>query len=405
MFRIALIVCLACLNLFAQDAAGVSKEDLAAQVRKTNDFAFKLYGELAKESGNVAFSPHSLSVAFAMTWAACLGDTHREIGQTLGLGPDQELTHRVMAALSAALQQRADGSDFGLRLANRLWGYSRVPHSYYEKPLLDFLGQTYRSPFGQVDFGDEPKARSEINDWVSSHTDERISELIPSGILNALVRMVLVNAIHFQDSWETAFNREETRRHAFRVDPGKDIKVDMMSRTGSHPVVETPDLTLVEMPYSGKSMRMLAILPAKAVTMEALAGKLSAALVESLRGKLRPEKRRLLFPRFHLETSYDLAKVGLPALGMKAPFKFSEEWKPLNGGRDKLAITNVIHSVVIDVDEKGTEAAAATAIVLKKRGGPRPLRFNRPFLFLIQPCQSGLILFLGRVVHPMPIKM
>jgi len=357
-----------------------------------NDFAFGLMRQLG--SGNQIVSPHSIRTAFAMCIAGTDGATKEEIAQVLGLAGGAA-AHAAIAKMQATLDA-ANSDKLELRTANRLWGNNR--DGYFEQPFLDFAREQYGAGLGHVNFGQPDAARALINRWVSERTTGKIPELLPDRSITPRTVMVMTNAIYFLGAWENQFDEDRTRKMPFHLNAKDDVLVPFMRRVGSYEVATTQGCTALALPYKGGKLRMLVMLPDGELT--AFRKQLTAASYARLRAALKPQPRALAMPRFRLQQHYALHEKTLPAMGMRAPFKLSHDWTPLNGDKEELCISGVFHSAVIDVNEVGTEAAAATAVVLSKRSLPAPLRIDRPFAFTIEHTETGQILFAGQVANP-----
>jgi serpin B len=388
--RFALVL----LTLFALPAAA---EDTARAVTDGNTaFALDLYAKLSAKPGNVFYSPYSISMALGMTWAGAKGATADEMAKTLHFGSD---VHAGFAALNKRLLGQQPG--YQLSIANRLY----VQQSYQ---LLDaFTAVTkeqYLAPVEQVDFA-KPETRKHINGWVEDQTNKRIKDLIGEGVLTRLTRLVLVNAIYFKGTWATAFDKKSTRPQPF-MSGGKKFDVPMMFRSMPHSARvrygEADDVQVLELPYQGGDVAMVVLLPRKRDGLTALEKKLDAAKLNQLVGALRSSEVDVSLPRFRVEQSLALAST-LQEMGM--PQAFSEQVADFSGmsGKKDLYISAVIHKAFVEVNEEGTEAAAATAVVMTTKGMAEPsptFRADHPFIFALRDTKSGSVLFLGRVDDP-----
>lgn len=385
---------LALLVLFALPAA--AKDAPQAAAAGNSAFALELYAKLSSEPGNLFYSPYSLSMALGMTWAGARGATADEMAKTLHFGKD---VHAGFAALNKRLLGRQPG--YQLSIANRLY----VQQGYR---LLDaFTAVTkeqYLAPVEAVDFG-KAETRAHINQWVEDQTNKRVKDLIGEGVLNSLTRLVLVNAIYFKGTWATEFDKKNTTPQPFFTGSRK-FDVPMMFRTmnGRARVryAELDGVQVLELPYQGGDVTMVVLLPQARDGLGALEKKLDAAQFERLVGALRPSEVDVFLPRFRIEQSFALAPT-LQAMGM--PQAFSERSADFSGmsGRKDLYISAVIHKAFVEVNEEGTEAAAATAVVMMTKS-VEPLRWtfraDHPFLFALRDTKSGSVLFLGRLDDP-----
>ena len=371
--------------------------DVATVVDGSTEFALDLYARLRTEHGNLFLSPRSISTALAMTYAGARGETARQMATVLRLSTEQERLHPAFAALESSLD--AAGNDAGCRLhaANALWGQQGAHF------LDEFLAPTrkyYGAVLREVDFVQAAdQARKTINAWVADQTRKKITELLRRGDLDPSTVLVLTNAVYFQGNWASRFDRGYTREAPFRINPQDQVVVPMMQQVRRFPFAQTDELDLLEMPYAGDRLSMVLLLPKKLGGLAALEDSLRRENLERWLGRLRQQPVRVSLPRFQLDARFDLSGT-LAALGM--PDAFSGRKADFSGmtGRRDLWIDAVIHQARVEVNEEGTEADAATAVVIKK-GPPVPeFTADHPFLFLIRDRQTGSILFLGRVVNP-----
>ena len=359
-----------------------------------NDFAFRLLPQLGP--GNQIVSPHSLRTAFAMCIAGTDGATNKEIAQALGLGGGAK-THAEIAKMQAVLDAAGRGK-IKLRTANRLWGNNRA--GYFEQSFLDFACKQYGAGLSPVDFGQPDAARDFINRWICEQTTGKIPELLPDRSITRRTVMVITNAIYFLGYWEDKFEVKRTREMPFHVSAKEAVQVPFMQRTGEYGVAATQGCTALALPYQGGELRMIVMLPDG--DLAAFQEQLTSTKYAKLRTALHFEEVALAMPRFQLQKKYALHEDVLPAMGMQAPFTFSHDWTPLNDDKDRLCISGVFHSAVIDVNEAGTEATAATAIVVMQDMAiaTRELCLDRPFAFTIEHTKTGHILFAGHVANP-----
>jgi serpin B len=363
-------------------------------------FAVKLYREVAKAEGNVALSPFSVSTALAMTWAGARGETAEEMRSVLGFGSEQQAVHEAFAELQAKLAKASEADGVELNIANRLWG---MTGHVFEAEFLRITREGYGAELEALDFSDAAKAAKTINTWIEAQTKDRIKDLLAAGDLGPLTRLVLTNAVYFKGSWLVEFDPKATQEASFFAPTGE-VEVKMMFRKGEMRYGETDDAQLVSLPYRGEGISMLLVLPKAKDGLGALEAKLDAELLSKWMGLGAKEKVKLWLPRFRLESTFSLGEA-LQALGM--PSAFSEASADFSGmtGRRGLYISAVLHKVFVEVNEEGTEAAAATAVVMKTRRAvespPTPeFRADHPFLFLLCDDETGSILFMGRVQQP-----
>jgi len=377
----------------------VARNDQAAVVDGNSQFAVDLYAKLRTTEGNIFFSPYSISTALAMTYAGARGDTEKQMAETMRFALAQKKLHPAFGALIADLNSRS-GKGHEILVANALWGQQGYA---FLKPFLDLTRTHYDSGLNEVNFvGATEAARKKINTWVENKTRHKIKELIKPGILDTLTRLVLTNAIYFKGNWASQFQESRTADAPFTLVTGEKIKAPMMSQAGEFRYYEEKDFQALEMPYEGDDMAMTIFLPKKADGLAALEETLTTAKLEQCLSNLRKVKIMILFPKFTMTSQFSLGDV-LKAMGMPDAFSAKADFSGMNGKKD-LFISAVLHKAFVEVNEEGTEAAAATAVVISLRsvGVQRPLLFkaDHPFFFVIRDTQKKSVLFMGRVMNP-----
>ena len=402
--------CVAKSDLPRDGAPDVPESDRGALANGNNAFAFDLYRALRdREEGNLFMSPYSISVALAMTWAGARGETETEMAETLGFTLPQDQLHRAFNHLDLELAARGEGpvaedpddadndERFRLSVVNSLWG--QVDYRFLD-PFLDVLAVNYGAGLRLVDFVNETEAaRVSINAWVATQTEDRIQDLIPDGVLSTLTRLVLVNAVYFSASWAHVFAEELTHDDTFHG-PDGDVIVPMMVQVEEFNYLDGEGFQAVELPYEGQELSMVVFLP-DAGELDAFEQGLTAERAGEIIDQLAMTDISLAMPRWSLGAPPFMLKEILTELGM--PLAFSPNQADFSGmdGRQYLYIANVVHKAFISVDETGTEASAATAVVMSGRGmPPMQVAIDRPFIYLIRDIKTQTTLFLGRVVDP-----
>jgi serpin B len=384
----------------------VDPTDLARLVQGNNEFALELYQQLRGEDGNLIYSPYSVSQALAMTYAGARGETESQMAAALHFLLPQTGLHPAFNALSLELDRRADvGMDqaegaFRLRIANALWGqkeYTFLPE------FLDSLAENYAAGLSLLDFMKDPEAaRILINQWVFDQTEEKIKDLLPTGSITPDTRLVLTNAIYFKAAWNTKFEDSRTSQQPFYKLDGSQVEAQMMGVQQRFRYLAGEGYQLVELPYVGNEMVMTLLVPDSG-NFSAIEQSLSAAWLEDAHSRMGSFQVNLGLPKFQFEASFSLSEI-LKAMGMPAAFD-DADFSGMTGTRG-LAISEVIHKAFIAVDEEGTEAAAATAVIMVEAMAmpeePVRLTIDRPFIFLIRDRTTGTILFIGRVLEPSP---
>jgi serpin B len=363
-----------------------------------NALGIDLYKRVAQGNENVFLSPHSISVALAMTYEGARADTATQMAEALHFEVPAARLHPAFQALNQAIMPGEDAG-YDLHVANALWGMKG--HSF-QPSFLEVLSKNYQAPLQEVDFASSEAARATINDWVAKATNDKIKDLIPQGVLDELTRLVLTNAIYFKGNWASQFKPAQTKSLPFQVLQGKPVKTPLMHQIAEFGYHETDDAQVLSMPYQGKALSMIVVLPRQADGLAAIEGKLDAEALKGWTEDLQQRKVSVYLPKFKIESAFSLSKQ-LSELGMKDAFDPERaDLSGMDGSRD-LFIKEVIHKSFVEVNEEGTEAAAATGVVVGVRSAPAPppeFRADHPFLFFIRHDATGAVLFIGRLVRP-----
>jgi serpin B len=375
----------------------VKLEELA---QGNNAFALDLYQQLKSTDGNLFFSPFSLSTALAMTYAGARRETESQMARVLHFGQAGESLHAAFANLQAKMTEAEAQGGIKLKVANSLWpqtGYA------FLSEFISLIQTHYGVTITPVDYGDSETARKTVNEWVEEKTEKKITDLISPGVFNKLTRLTLVNAIYFKGSWADKFDPKLTKRGDFWSPQGK-VSAAMMSRTDEYAYAETESLQVLELPYAGKSLSMLILLPKERDGLANLEAQLTPAFFEKATAKLWEQRVYVAVPKFKLEAAFKLNET-LIKMGMSDAFDNNKaNFAGMDGNEKGLFISAALHKAFIDVNEEGSEAAAASAIVMQLRSAPaqRPpvFRADHPFLFVIRENQTGSILFMGKLLKP-----
>ena len=379
--------------------------DVSGVVEGGNRFAFDLYQKLRSEEGNLFFSPSSISTALAMTYAGAAVETEAEMARTLHFHMPEDQLHDGMRALQAFWTTPNESKGIRLNLANRLWG-----HEGYEF-LPEFLAVTrkqYAAELARLNFAQTEDARQTINGWVEDQTEDKITELLPSGVLSAETKIVLTNAVHFHGIWSDPFKKDHTQDEDFHLTVTDKIKVPMMQRWDEFRYGAVNDLQILELPYGDGSLSMVVLLPKEIDGLAELETKLTVRNLQRWLASVKHEDEvRVYLPKFKTASWFQMDDT-LKAMGMELAFDtHAADFSGMTGGRD-LFISAVIHQAFVDVDEEGTEAAAATGIVMEPTSAPiqepkePPIfRADHPFVFMIRDNRNGAIMFLGRITNPL----
>jgi serpin B len=382
----------------------VNPSDQASLVEGNSAFAFELYQALREQDGNLFYSPHSISVALAMTYAGARSQTAEQMAATLRFLLEQERLHPAFNWLDAELASRGEGAQgkddegFRLNIVNAIWGQKDYE---FLSDFLDVLAENYGAGLRILDFINETEnSRLTINEWVSDQTEGRIKDLIPQGAIDALTRLVLTNAIYFNAAWEDPFDEDDTADGPFHLFDGGQVIVPMMKQTESFGYTEGDGYQAVELQYDGGELSMVILLP-EAGNFQAVEEGLQSQQVSDIISGLQFTGVALTMPKFEFDSEFSLTNT-LADMGMPVAFSGDADFSGMTGNH-ALFISDVIHKAFVSVDEAGTEAAAATAVIMPESGPPEPtveVTIDRPFIFLIRDIETGAILFVGRVMNP-----
>ncbi len=395
-------------NLSRETDLSVAPDQLKTLVGGNSAFALDLYRQLAAQQGNLFYSPYSISLALAMTYAGAEGDTAAQMADALHFTLQSEDLHTAFNSLDQALAERGQdvnpeqGEGFQLNIANSIWGQRGYD---FRSAYLDLLAANYGAGLRVADFSAAPEeSRQEINEWVSDSTEDRIQDLIPPGGVSELTRLVLANAIYFKASWMHQFSEMNTQPGPFTILDGTQVQVPMMRLLDPKrfAYADGDGFQAVQLPYVGDEVGMLIVLPDEG-TFGAFEDGLDGAALDQIVDQLDGRMVQLSMPKFEFESEFGLAEA-LSALGMTDAFSpGAADFSGIDGGRE-LYVSDVFHKAFVSVDEEGTEAAAATAVIVGVTSIQLPdvtLNIDRPFLFFIRDLETGTVLFTGRVANPM----
>jgi serpin B len=395
--RISVVVIAA----ITSQALASERTEMNPLVEANTAFALQLYGKLRSTEGNLALSPYSISSALAMTYAGARGDTAQQMEQTLHFDPSKTSVHELFGRLDAALKA-AQGSN-ELSIANSLWPQEKYP---FREEFLNLLKKDYGATVTPLNYQQAAgPARARINQWVDDKTRHKIAEIIGPRVLNALTRMVLVNAIYFKGTWASTFPASSTKPDEFYARPDTAFTVPFMHKRGQFSYGENDRLQLLALPYIGQDLQMVVLLPSSRDGIGPLESSLTPASLAAWTSGMRNQQVNVALPKFKMSSGFSLAQA-LEALGLKDAFDPNRaDFSGMDGRAHWLYLSAVLHKAYVEVNEKGTEAAAATAAVValssaRREEPPREFRADHPFLFLIRDSTTGSILFMGRVVKP-----
>lgn len=380
--------------------------EMQSVVKGNNAFAMDLYAKLAEQGKNIFYSPYSISTALAMTYGGARGETARQMAGTLHFTMGQAAIHPAFGTLIEDLNasgRRGDQRMFELVVANAIWCQTGFP---FQADFKDLVKAHYSAGLNDVDFAEATEqARQTINAWVAEQTKDKIKDLIARGLLDAMTRLVLTNAIYFKSSWAGQFTKRATRDQAFHLAAGGDVIVPMMHQVQRMGYMEGDGFQMVEIPYAEHLLSMLVLLPVETSGLSEFEKTLTADKLDRWLKAMKDRRIELFLPRFKSTSQFSLSKV-LKAMGMSDAFSpIAADFSGMTTVQ-KLFISEVIHKAYVDVNEEGTEAAAATAVVMKAGSAaprleePVIFRADHPFVFIIRHRQTGSILFVGRLADP-----
>ncbi len=385
------------------DEPEANKGDAQILVKGNNQFAFDLYGKLRAQPGNLFFSPFSISTALGMTYAGSRGQTAEEMAKTLHFTLDRPQLYGGFAQLVTQFRgQHNEDRPYQLDVANALWGQEGY---HFLPPFVDICRKDFGAAVKEVDFQKQSEqARQTINAWVEKQTHDKIKDLLAPGVLDESTRLVLTNAIYFKSHWEHTFSEMATRKEVFHVSAEqKADDVPLMHQKRNFDYFENGALQALELPYQGHDLSMTVLLPKQVEGLAELENALTPASLAEIQNKLRPFEVDVSLPRFKVTSEFTLNRT-LADMGMSLAFSQSADFSGMSE-RDKLYLSAAVHKAYVAVDERGTEAAAATGIAvgLVALPAPRPkavFRADHPFAFVIRDRATGSVLFMGRLVKP-----
>ena len=372
-----------------------------ATIKGNNQFAIELYKQLTQgKNSNFFISPYSISSALAMTYAGAKGKTAEEMANVLHFAPNQlNQDYKMLADHFKTLNRKG----LELKIANALWGEKT------QRFLPDYLRlsqQYYQSKLENLDFGKQPEqSRLIINKWVEGKTNKKIKNLIPKGLINQRTRLVLTNAIYFKGDWQYTFKKSQTKRMPFIAGNKRFPGTKFMGMQRGFRYTAGKDFQAIELPYKDNKMSMVIILPSDKNGLAALEKKFNTTMYQQLIKQMFYTKVKLSLPRFKMTVATNLNK-SLKDLGMKTAFSDGADFTGMTK-KPVLQISDVVHKAFVEVNEKGTEAAAATAVIMRAKvssverpNPPKIFKADHPFMFIIKDNKTNSILFMGKLENP-----
>jgi serpin B len=380
-------------SLFADD-------DVSRLAQDNSAFAFDFYHQLSGREGNLFFSPYSISTTLAMTYAGARGETESQMAEALHFSPPQDKLPSEFSELRSRLNDAQGDGKVTLAIANSIWPSDRykILDSY-----VGLLKSNYGVSLTPLDYTQTEVARVTINKWVENKTRDKIKDIIGPGMLSPDAKLTLVNAIYFYGKWLSPFQPKDTDKWQFQAGPDKTEDVSMMWQKAEFPYADLGSLQVLELPYQGAELSMLIVLPKSTNGLNAIESGLSQKTLTEWTSKLAKTEVIVRLPKFKMTWGAEDLSNQLQALGMKDAFdKGIANFAGMDGNPHGLYIDAVLHKAFIDVQEEGTEAAAATAVgMLGAVAEVEPVFLaDHPFLFLIQDNKTGSVLFMGRLIDP-----
>ncbi len=382
----------------------VIKAGMNDYVNGSNEFSFDMYRELVDSDDNVFFSPYSIAIALGMAYEGARGTTAEEMQTVIELPEDDDARHDMVRSLQSQLNK--EGVSYDLSTANAYWVREGA---HLEQEYMDAIEDYYLAGGQQLDFaGDAEGSADTINEWVEDETNDRIKDLIPPDLIDPMTYLILTNAIYFMSDWKYQFDAEATEGLAFHMSDGSSKTTDTMRMCDKEKELNyagNSEAQLLQLPYKDEELSMYVLLP-RENDIAALEGMIDRQYVSGLKDDLASEYVDLYLPKFTFEMSFKLSET-LKSMGMPTAFGMSANFSGMTGD-DSLYIDEVLHKSFVEVNEKGTEAAAATAVIMQEKIGgggsttPQPIEFraDHPFIFFIEHRDSGQILFMGKVEDP-----
>ncbi len=381
---------------YVSDYEELSKEEVLSVKDATNQFAIDIYKKLREEE-NIFFSPYSIFTAFSMAYEGAKGETAVQIREAFNFSEDDRLRRMGSRQIHQMLSKENDNYELGV--GNAMW--MQKNYDLLES-FTDVVENYYLSEAHLLNFIDNPEgSRETINDWVAGKTNDLIEELLPERSISVDTRVVLTNAIYFKGDWKDEFDEDLTRNEDFYVTPKETVEVPMMRRTEeTYEYYKNDDVQVLRLPYKGDELSMVVVLP-KDKNISALEDSLTLEKRNYWRENLFSTDVDVYLPKFELDTDYNLIDY-LRQMGVNDAFiEGLADFSGIEPERE-LFISGAIHDAFIKVDEKGTEAAAATGVVFDRESASMSeiFRADHPFLFFIEEDETGYILFMGKVGRP-----
>jgi serine protease inhibitor len=371
----------------------------SAMIKSNNTFAFELFPYVKSDQQNSFFSPYSISAALAMTYAGARGESEKQISKVLHFDSNQTKFHPSYKALLGYISSLNKADTLTLLCANSMWAQKNYPFS---DSYFKLVSKFYDAGLQNLDFkADAEGSRKIINNWVEEKTKSKIQNLLIPGILSDLTRLVLVNAIYFYGSWDKAFDEKETSKAQFYIEGKNNVQADLMHMLFRFRYLDDGDKKIIEIPYLGKTVSMLVILPKENKNLNSIEKSLNLDNYSLWLSMMTEQKIHLYLPKFKVTSEFELSDA-LKKMGMPHPFSKEADFSGMTGHMD-LMIDKIVHKAFVEVNERGTEAAASTAVIMREKSGMVDIpefRADHPFIFIIKENKYNSILFMGEINDP-----
>ena len=375
------------------DDTNATAESVSSLVNSLNDFSFDFYQQIGSgENDNVFFSPYSIFTALSMAYEGARGNTAAEMQQVLNILQNDPATLGSFGKIYNLLNQNQEG--YTISTANAFWAHQNYT---FLQEYLDLLENFYMAEANELDFAQNVQAAEIINNWIEEHTNDKIKDMIEPDMLSAYTRLVLTNAIYFKGLWAVPFEEDNTYETDFEIADEETVSVDMMSESDYFNYTETDDLQILKLNYKGDEISMVIILP-KENNISIAESAIDAENLTTWRNNFNEMEISVQLPKFKFEKKYPLNDI-LKEMGMLEAFSMNANFSGMDGTLS-LFISRVLHQSYVEVNEEGTEAAAATASIMDLKAAPFFFFADHPFVFLIQHEETGAILFMGKVMNP-----
>ena len=375
------------------DDTNATAESVSTLVNSLNDFSFYFYQQIKEsENGNIFYSPYSIFTALSMAYEGARGNTATEMQNVLNILQNHSPTLGSFGRIYNLLNQKQEG--YTIRTANAFWAHQNYT---FLQEYLNLLQNFYMAEANELDFSENVKAAEIINDWIEEQTNDKIKDMIKPDMLSDLTKLVLTNAIYFKGLWAIPFDSDDTYETDFELATTDTAKVNMMNINAPFNYTETDDLQVLKLNYQGNDLSMVIILP-KENNITIAESAMNAENLSAWNNNFNEMEITVEIPKFKFETKYDLNSL-LMAMGIIDAFTGAADFSGMDGTHD-LFISRALHQAFVEVNEEGTEAAAATAIIMELKAIPLSFRADHPFIFLIQHEETGAVLFMGRAMNP-----